>query len=175
MAKKRSSKPPVKKHPKLKRLISRGVRIRGVQASDAKFFYAGYRLGAFTALEEHTDKNAAEFDSWFDGIIAPYSQLITAVGKDDKPLCLVVGNTTGEVMEIHSAWMPWASARNRIEATVAFFKEYNQWYTVVTTVSDAAVKFHKHVARYGVSRFVGELRNINGKDSESNYIFQGVR
>lgn len=164
---------PVKRAPRLKRVVKRGIRIREASETHIRYFYAGYKLGAFKEQIDGTDMTAIEFTDALTQYTEPFTHLFTSDTGEEKPLCLGVGKLEENRLEIHNIWMPWATPRNKLESTIAFYTEYNRWYTVITTIFEEALPFYNHVRKYGVVRLVGEIRDFNEKGTV--YIFQGVK
>lgn len=165
---------PVKSAPKLKRLVKRGVLIYDVSEKDVRHYYVGYKQGAFAAQIEGTDMTPKEFQAEFVRLLKNFTHFFTAHRGDDVPLSLGLGIMKDHnVMEIHNIWMPWASARNKLECTVSFYREYNKFYTLITSFFEDALPFYRHIRKYGVVREVGEIRNFDG--DKTAYLYQGVR
>ena len=163
---------PIKKHPKLKRLLHRGVRIYQPDNNDLRYFYAAHREGVFRKVIAGTQMKPAEFNEAFAAFVDQFTGFYAASLKQDKPLVLVPYIKSDIRIEIHAIWMPWASPRNKLESTVAMFKELSRWNTVITTVLDEDLDFYMHVRKYGILRYIGEMKKYT--ERHTGYLFQGV-
>jgi hypothetical protein len=52
-------------------------------------------------------------------------------------------------------WMPWATARNKVEVTVKFLNEMRHDLVLEIISQQKDWKFYEHMARYGLVRPVG--------------------
>lgn len=158
---------------KLRRLLSREVDIRPVEADDVRYFYAGYKQGAFDEyIKPRKDMNPAEFQEFIVEYADTAYLLYTGTVNGSPPLC--VGHTTvaDNRMECHINWMPWATPRNKMEVIAKFLKAMNDSYTIMTVVSEKNKDTLFHIRRYGLMRFVGKIYKYF--DTEVGYAFQGV-
>lgn len=166
-----SSKP--KKGPlKQKRLLSRDVEIREAELEDVRYFYAGYRLGAFDEnLSPEKDMDPEQFKEWLARYAESATQLYTARVNGSDPLCVGHVSVVLPRLEVHVNWMPWASPRNKLEVIGKFMKEFND-YTVITVVSQKNKGAFFQMRNYGLMKFVGEISGYF--EDGSGYVFQGV-
>ena len=72
----------------------------------------------------------------------------------------------------HAVWFPEASARNKMEITVAFLVQLKKSAEVLITSEEKNKLYFKHLCKYGVIRRVGKLHEWFG--GEGRMLFQSV-
>lgn len=166
-----TSKAKKKAKVKLKRAMKRRMDLRDVEEGDFRFLWAAYKMGAFEGLP------VVDSPDEFVRMVMEATQGKTLAlmweHGNDKPVGLFVMEISGHQMEPHVYWMPWTSDRNKIVGTLAFFKEMNQDWAVITTITEANKDFYYHIRKYGTIREVGVSRNYYGIN-KAGYIFEGV-
>ena len=77
--------------------------------------------------------------------------------------------------EPHVDWFPWATARNKLEATLRLVLEINRNFLLVTTVRQGEERLLLHLIRYGVVRLAGKLNAWFVVEPRRAFLFEGVR
>ena len=160
-----------KLHPT--KAFRRGIQVRQAEEGDVRYFYAGYKQGAFDEyLQPKPDMDPAEFLAWLGEVSKTATAVFTST-YGEQPLSYIHTIELFDRMEVHAIWMPWATPRARVESAVKFFYDMNEDFTVMSVFSEDNKAFPFHVRRYGVARFVGKIKNyFTEKDG---YMFQGNR
>lgn len=144
--------------------------MRLTDPDDMKYLYASWRLGklsGFGDLVIDGDTPEAFTDSMVSYLVqraqVAYTMIARPPGRDVMPVGMVFGVVPiygKQLMLIGNfTWFPWASRRNRLEATVHLLNQMRQEWVLVG-LADNDVPFFEHVCRYGVARRVGTLFDI---------------
>ena len=142
--------------------------MRQIDKDDLRYFYAGYRMGAFDKyFNPPKDWTPQEFSDAVVQFAGGVDGIFTA--GVDKP-CFFCHLTAGDKLEPHVVWMPWASPRNKIECVVKFVEEMND--KMLLFVEDSEKSLYFHIRKYGIIRYVGELKYYY--DSKG-HIFEAVK
>lgn len=91
------------------------------------------------------------------------------------PIALLWIGSDGWKVEPHCVFFPWATARNKLRATVAFFQmaRYRKvGACVVFALEDSRPLFDK-TASYGVLHYVGKIPNGDPRGDEYVYSIRG--
>ena len=91
---------------------------------------------------------------------ASYDWILEAPGDDGlQPVGLILARrvVTGEsldqeIIEPFVEWFPWATNRNRLEATAVFLREIPKQFKVFVFAAEGAVSFWGRFVRYGMVR-----------------------
>lgn len=144
-------------------LLKRKPRVRQTGDSDARWLWAAYQMGMWREkLPGHLSRVA--FEKTFlelvltDGVA--YAWMIDAPGNDGlRPVGLILAqrvvtgeNVDQEVIEPFVEWFPWATPRNRMEATAAFLKYISGELKIFIFAAEDATKFWSHFLRRGLVR-----------------------
>lgn len=91
----------------------------------------------------------------------------------DIPIGVVGVHFDGNVAFPHVSWFPEASPRNKVEAGVMFIDQLKKEYLVLITGPEGNAPYWRHLAKYGLLRGVGKIRDFYGK-GEGAMMFQSV-
>lgn len=94
--------------------------------------------------------------------------------QTDIPIGIVGVHFDGNLAFPHVSWFPEASSRNKIEAGVLFLSELKKAYLVIITGPEKFSPYWRHLAKYGLLRAVGKIRDFYGKGDHA-MMFQSVR
>ena len=129
--------------------------------------YAAYRKGAF-GDSLPADLDAAGFSEAFRGIVAQVHEvflLIAPTIRPDAPVGIMtvqIGLRDDQFIP-HALWFPWASSRNKVEASAWFLSRMGDWKAVVIAeLKD--VRFFNVIRSYGYLRRVGTSVGWFGDD-----------
>lgn len=156
----------------LNRTLRRKVVIRQTTLEDLRWFYGGYVKGAFK--EHFPDGLNAQ------GFIAAVNEIsdraIKTVeisdGNNKRPLGVITERIEHGMVEAHVVWMPWTTARNRIEGAIRYINDIrkvpNIWggkpdrLIALFAVEGEDKVLMTHICRYGILRRVGTLEDAAG-------------
>ena len=139
---------------------------------DWPFLIAAYKKGAFDDvlkmlqrtldLPEIEELTNEEFRALFTelfrtGEYAVLTAMASAFRKMDAqvPVGLVDLNSEGHRMVPRVMWFPWASPRNKIEATVKFLDDHRKDRLVLIYDNEKSHLFFVRMARYGLLKRIG--------------------
>lgn len=132
-----------------------------------KYAYAAWRKDGFSFAPDFEASSSPEgFTEAFAEYAGEHFQMCHTLlaqppGRDLMPVGMVFsivpffGSKVYIATTIH--WFPWASPRNKLEATVHFLNQVRKDAVAIGLVGMADVPFLEHVCRYGVSRRVGNI------------------
>ena len=124
--------------------------------SDFRWLWAAYRKGGFETLPENMDID--EFTAAaFDHLNRFTEQFVV---ETDRPVGLILTLTDGYRFEPHAIWFPWASRRNILEGTLKFLSQERRDRLGIIYMAMEFKRFLEQLARYGVIRRVGTVRNF---------------
>lgn len=93
------------------------------------------------------------------------------------PVAMIWVGSDGWKVEPHCVFFPWATARNKIRSTVAFFQmvRYRKiGVCVVYSLENSKALFDKAMS-YGVLHYVGKIQNGDPRGDEYLYSVRGKR
>lgn len=128
-----------------------------------KWLYAAYRKGAFKlpdGLSQEDFVSAVMVETLgFEEIYTLFAPLYEeSHHRGEKvPIGLVGANFNQHRMEVHAVWLPWASRRNILEASLKFLNFMRARHLVLIFVRKETRHFFEHLCRYGVLRNVGVI------------------
>ena len=82
----------------------------------------------------------------------------------DKPIGLFLGNSmaAGRGAEVQVDWMPWATPRQRLEATATFLREVSKTVKIFIFCNEESERFFFRLARYRMLRKGCQVLNYYG-------------
>jgi hypothetical protein len=139
---------------------------------DWPFLIAAYKKGAFDGvlrtlqrtydLPEIVELTNEEFRALFTEFFRMGEHyILTARASAFKsldgqvPVGLVDTNPEDHRMVPRVMWFPWASARNRIEATVKFLDDHRKEHLVLIYDDEKSHRFFIRMAQYGILKRIG--------------------
>lgn len=140
-----------------------------------RYLWAAYKKGCLAGMAapfDRTDMNADAFREEFEATVTTrYHGAWTLFAETSKgfiPVGCILGFYSHPLPSFSPfmivgdiVWMPWASARNKIESAVNFFTKVRKDIPMMDyAYGTTAVKFMEMVARHGVMRRVGTTYNV---------------
>ena len=96
--------------------------------------------------------------------------------KGNIPVCFVLAFWCHPLVEIAPymilnvmLWLPWATARNRIESAVNFFNQIRNHIPMMGFAREKDKKFYVTMMRHGIMRQVGTSFNVFPNESAAVY------
>lgn len=83
--------------------------------------------------------------------------------SDERPVVLAMLRGDGDTYNVRTDWLPWASKRDKVTASLSFVVALRDIFTLIFIVEDGAI-LAQHMGRYGVLRKIGEIKDYNGSD-----------
>lgn len=82
----------------------------------------------------------------------------------DRPLALFLGTVMGgqRGVEVQVDWMPWTTARQKLEATATFLREVSKVMKVYLFSDEASERFFFRLCRYRMLRQGCQVLNFYG-------------
>lgn len=158
-------KAPVKRPEwRLKKTLKRRTQIRPIEADDVKYLWASYKKGALASMgTAFADGNMTpdQFKEAFDRAAQDYSEgwiILAETRKGFIPSGIVLGKLDKLLpfMIIGGiAWFPWATRRNIIEGTVAFFDVMRKQMPWIGFATDEHKRLYEICCMHGIMRRIG--------------------
>lgn len=154
-----------------------------MEAEDEKYVWAAYRKGALASLGPafvDGEMPAAEFKQAFEAeILQTYDAAWTLFAETAggyRPVGFVLGHWPMRNVD-HAPfmivgdmiWFPWASARNRITASVNFFNVMRDQIPMMDYAQQKDREFWVVMCRHGIMRQVGTSLNVYPHQPASVY------
>lgn len=147
--------------------------MRASDPDDFKFLYATWRMGK---LPFHINVDGESPEAFVEAlgryIALRFQLMFTLIAKPPSREVMPVGVVFG-VVPVYGkriawvgdfTWFPWASRRNRLECAVHFANQMRREWVVVGFASQGpAAELAERCCRYGVSRRVGTLFDLDDK------------
>lgn len=132
--------------------------VRDFVEDDIKFMYVAYKKGTLAA---QAGLSPAEFhNSMIDWMLKHYDYAWT-IAKDGKPIGVVSAINCGTFAMLGDVtWMPWASARNKIEGCARIFVELRKRLFFMFHADRKNRDFYVHMAKMGLVRRVGTIHEM---------------
>jgi hypothetical protein len=149
---------------RLKRTLKRSASYRPIEDDDVKYAWAAYKKGALSPMGGAFSKemNADEFKRLFEAfVVANHHAAWTLVaptirGRIPVGIVLAAWAPNAPYMIVNGAcWFPWASRRNIIEASVAFFNGIRKEMSLVFYALPEHKRAYEVCAMHGIIRRVG--------------------
>jgi len=137
-----------------------------------KWLYAGYKKGAFPAIER--DLGPKDFDREFRASAGGSTIFFTLLAPVDGkviPIGLVGAEVRGKTMEPHAAWFKWASPRNKLTSLVNIGNEIRKVFTILVVAKEDSRAMYVQLCRYGLGRQVGKIHDYF-EDGDTVSLFQ---
>lgn len=120
-------------------------------------------MGGFPEIEDDLDQSEfleglSELTSIYD-----YGTIVNTVIKNREgvsPVGLFTVQVEDHRAYPHVRWFPWASARNRIEATIPFLRSLDKDYTTVIHSEEKNIPFFAHLCKYGILKRCGTIHEF---------------
>ena len=126
--------------------------------------------------KEMTDE---DFIPWVEHTFSMYQEVLIVEDDNEKfgakrgPVCVVGAKTNGYLYEPHVEWFPWATSKNRLRSSVAFFQKFRYRALGVIRVHALAdaEKFFRHLKKYVPLFPVGRIPGGDELGRGDDYIF----
>lgn len=141
--------------------MRRGPWNRPASREDLKWFYAGYRMGAFgDEIEEGLAPDEfAEVIEARAGMVDQVFSLFAPGHREGQPSGLVTAAIDSQAnIHVHAIWMPWASPRNKLEAALQFVRDIGRDANVLIHAPFETKGFFERLCNYGVLEKVGHVK-----------------
>lgn len=159
---------------RLKKTLSRKTDFRPIEDEDIKYIWAAYKTGALASMgEKFEDGEMSPIDFAMEFVAEVKTNyhgawVLMAEGRQGYgPVGLVLGfyshpdPVKAPFMYVGDmVWMPWASARNKIEASVNFFNKVRKEVKMVECAAPEDKEFFEMMMQHGIMRRVGKSYNI---------------
>lgn len=152
-----------KKNWRLSKTLARRIEVRPIEKTDLRYAWAAYKKGGLSEMGFANDLGAPEFKTAFENALvsnhddAWIVQAVTPQGF--MPIGMVVGgwaNRKRTYLVIEGiAWFPWATKRNIIEGTVAFFNKIRKEIPWVGYAMNDDKRAYEVCCMHGIMRRVG--------------------
>lgn len=153
---------------RLRKTLRRKTEFRPIEDADCKFAWAAYRLKGIPSMGERFAPGMAPeafYEAFVDEVRTNYAgawTLSAETARGFMPVGFVLAffshpnpRLSPFMIVGDMIWMPWASARNRVEAAVAFFNGIRKDVPMVEYANDEAKPFFEMIAKHGIMRRVG--------------------
>lgn len=142
-------------------LLKRKPKLRQVMDSDWRWLWAAYQSGMWRE-DMAGNLTPRGFEEKMLDVIggAKYDWVAEAPGDDGlRPVGLCLGrvlvegaDTEREHIEPFVEWFPWATPRNKVEATALFFKELSKQFKIFVFAPEGANDWWTRFVQYGLIR-----------------------
>lgn len=150
---------------RLSRTTKRAVSHRPIDDDDVRYAWAAYKKGALAVMGkpfDGADLDAAEFKATFEKAVVANFDAAWTLSAPTKRGVMPVGMVFGVweprrpyMVVAGVAWFPWASGRNVVESTVAFFNARRKEIPMVGYAKQAHKRIYEICCQHGVMRRVG--------------------
>lgn len=156
--------PAQKKNWRLRKTLARRTQVRPLDADDMKYLWASYKKGALASMGSAfaaVDMTPDQFKEAFDTAAQFYSEgwiVLTETRQGFIPSGVVLGKLDPLLpfMIVGGiAWFPWATRRNVVEGTVAFFDAIRRQMPCMGFAADEHKRLYEICCMHGIMRRVG--------------------
>lgn len=161
---------------RLTKTLSRRPNFRPIKDSDISYAWAAYRAGDTFRDVFPAELTAPEFKQAFGELVnGRYDAawvLFAETSKGFLPVGLALGFWPHRVARPFMVldamvWFPWASPRNRIEATTKFVNEVRHEVPLLAFARERDKRYLEMLARHGVARRIGTSMNVFAGETAS--------
>jgi hypothetical protein len=168
-----SASSPRRNSWRLSKTLRRRLDFRPIEDEDIKYAYVAYKKGELAQLRgpfDNGELDPQQFEYAFVHEVKKYGGAWTLFADTRRgylPVGIVLAFPSTPFPEhctfwIIGAmlWMPWASKRNKIEASVHFFERIRKQIPMVEYADESNKRFFETIAKHGVMRRVGTMFNV---------------
>lgn len=143
--------------------------IRPAGSADLKWFKVAKRL-------EHEDIEDT-YEQYLIDTLSNYQEALVIEDSNHQfaskfgPVGFVGALTNGYVYEPHVEWFPWASSRNKVRGTVAFFQKFRYRDLGVVIVHALEPDFFRRMKKYVPLYYVGKVPSGDPLARGDDHIF----
>jgi hypothetical protein len=85
--------------------------------------------------------------------MAEHDWILEALGESGvRPVGLILASNVGRGIEPYVQWFPWATPRNKLEATAVFLREVSKRLKIFVFAEESAQAFWTKFIHYGLIR-----------------------
>ena len=152
---------------RLKKLLKRNNSFRPIVREDMKFLWAAYKKNAFSEETLPKDLSQERFTQLIESIFNIMSEVFILESETKRgkmPIGIITTTKVSSRTEPNVDWFPWASNRNKIEATAYFLTKMRK-RSMLIWANDDTLRFFTRIAQYGALRRIGKATKfLDGKD-----------
>jgi hypothetical protein len=156
-----------KKTWRLSKTLGRKIEIRPIEQDDVKYAWAAYKKAGLTSFSGGMD--AKQFKDAFEIFVLTQAHAAWTISAETSkgfvPIGLVLGGwAPGQVymIIIGITWFPWATRRNIVEGTVAFFNRVRKEMGWMGFATHQHKPVYEACCMHGIMRRVG-TSNLSGQ------------
>lgn len=145
---------------RLRRTLKRRTEFRPIETDDIKYLWAAYKSGGLPDIEP--GKSPDEFRETIERGIVERCHAAWTLFADTKRGFIPVGIVLAAwapnapyLIVTGISWMPWATRRNIVECTVAFFNKTRREFSFVGYATPEHKRMYEVCAMHGIMRRVG--------------------
>ena len=152
--------------------------MRAPVEGDLRWLWAAYRMGVWP---EHLLRAGIEPGEFRDEIehlliqVPIFEVLVGPTSKGHAPVGLALGLKSEHRIQPEFLWFPWASARNRLELGIAFFRLAAREHLAIVWAREADRPYFERLVRYGVLRCRGQVPAFFARDEPAMLYFTRMR
>ena len=165
-----------KKSWRLSKTLNRRNEIRPVEQDDVKYAWAAYKSGSLSSMRLPEGLDASQFKIEFETYVLANAHGAWTVIVETPKGFIPAGFALGQwgpgqafMFIVGIAWFPWASKRNILEGTVAFFNRIRKELAWLGFANDEHKPVYDVCCMHGIMSRVGTTHSLAQKMA----VFQG--
>lgn len=150
---------------RLRKTLARRIETRPIEDADVRYAWAAYKTGALTIIEPGL--SAEQFKPAFEQLVGtryPVTWVIlvqTAKGFIPAGIVFAASAPLGAYLIIMGVvWCPWATKRNILEGTVAFFNRLRRETPWMGYATEEHRKVYEVCCMHGIMRRIGKSQEV---------------
>ena len=154
---------------RLRKTLSRRIEVRPIEDADVRYAWATYKKGGLAELGFAESLAADQFKAAFEETVLskfPATWVVqTQTPKGFMPVGFVFGSWAPlgvYLIVMGISWCPWASKRNILEGTVAFFNSIRKQLPWMGYANDKHKKLYEVCCMHGIMRRIGTSHVLGG-------------
>lgn len=158
----------MKKSWRLSKTLARQIDVRPIEQDDVKYAWAAYKHGDLATMGFAENLDSRTFKDAFEAYVLSNADAAwTVIGKTRNgfiPIGFVLGGWAPQqayMIVIGIVWFSWASKRNIIEGTVAFFDRVRKQMGVMGFAAPEHKRLYEVCCMHSIMRRVG-TSHLNG-------------
>lgn len=157
------------------------MRFEALEDGHIKYLWAGYKTGTFDEggeFEEGLEPMdfTLKFIAMANDLMGIGTEMVTVLAdtpRGNVPVCLITIDSNDRIAWPKAFWLPTASARNKIEVGVKFFRDLKKTHVGLVTARTKDQAYYRHLAKFGLLRQVGKIRDYHAPGDDV-FLFQTV-
>ncbi len=147
---------------RLRKSLARHIQVRPIEDADIRYAWAAYKTGGLSEMGFAKSLTAEQFKVAFEQTVVTMYPATWAIIANTRKGLIPVGFVFGSFAPLNAylivmgiSWFSWASKRNILEGTVAFFNSIRKEFPWMGYANNKHKKVYEVCCMHGIMRRIG--------------------